>query len=323
MRDVNIELKGLSREQVTNLLPEGLISLCWRGSVAHGMYVPKSDPDSIDDKDVMGVYIAPIEHYLGFGRKDVYEKWEGEWDCVFYELRKFIGLLLNCNPNVLSLIWLKESGIIYESSLGRLLRDNRDLFVTKKAYHSFSGYAHDQFKKMISFNQEAQALMRDLEQQLLAFDIDPDSTTDGHALKATGGQPFVGATTEMMEVVKRYKGERRRYYSGGYMGKKRRELVMRVGYDAKNAAHLIRLLRMGIEFLTEGTLYVERADGPELLSIKRGEWPLEKVKAESERLFQLAQEAYVRSSLPPEPDRNRAERLCVKMIGGYHGLGVA
>src|SRR5437763_12828961 len=70
---MNIELKGLSREQVTNLLREGLISLCWRGSVAHGMYVPKSDPDSIDDKDVMGIYIAPIEHYLGFGRQDVYE----------------------------------------------------------------------------------------------------------------------------------------------------------------------------------------------------------------------------------------------------------
>ena len=106
---MSIELKGLSREQVTNLLPEGLISLCWRGSVAHGMYVPKSDPDSIDDKDVMGVYIAPIEHYLGFGRKDVYEKWEGESDCVFYELRKFIGLLLQCNPNVLSLLWLKTA----------------------------------------------------------------------------------------------------------------------------------------------------------------------------------------------------------------------
>ncbi len=30
------------------------------------------------------------------------------------------------------------------------------------------------------------------------------------------------------------------------MGKKRRELVMRVGCDAKNAAHLIRLLRAGI-----------------------------------------------------------------------------
>src|SRR6185436_11689131 len=81
------------------------------------MYVPKSDPDSIDDKDVMGVYIAPVEHYLGFGGKDVFEKWEGEWDCVFYELRKMFGLLLNCNPNVLSILWLKENGIIYESSL--------------------------------------------------------------------------------------------------------------------------------------------------------------------------------------------------------------
>ena len=316
----NIELKGLSPDQVDRLLPEGLISLCWRGSVAHGMYVPKSDPDSIDDKDVMGIYIGPLEHYLGFGRDDVYEQWEGEWDCVFYELRKFIGLLLNCNPNVLSLLWLKPNGIIYESSLGQRLREHRDLFVTKKAYHSFSGYAHAQFKKMISFNQEAQALMQQLEEQLASFGIDPESCDAGHSLRTLNGQPFVGATTEMMEVVKRYRGERRRYYSGGYMGTKRRELVRRVGYDAKNAAHLIRLLRMGIEFLTEGTMHVERADAPELLSIKRGEWALDKVKAEAERLFQLSQEAYVRSALPPEPDRERAERLCVEMISEYHNL---
>ena len=320
MTTQKIELKGLSPQQVDRLLPEGLISLCWRGIVAHGMYVPKSDPDYIDDKDVMGVYIGPLEQYLGFGRKDVYEQWEGEWDCVFYELRKFIGLLLNCNPNVLSLLWVKPNGIIHETPLGARLRERRDLFVTKKAYHSFSGYAHAQFKKMISFNQEAQALMHQLEEQLTSFGIDPESCDAGHALRTLDGHPFVGATTEMMEVVKRYRGERRRYYSGGYMGRKRRELVRRVGYDAKNAAHLIRLLRMGIEFLTEGTMHVERADAPELLDIKRGAWPLEKVKAESERLFQLSQEAYVRSSLPGEPDHVAAERLCVQMISEYHNL---
>ena len=268
----------------------------------------------------MGIYIGPLEHYLGFGREDVYERWEGEWDCVFYELRKFIGLLLNCNPNVLSLLWLKPNGIIHETSLGARLREHRDLFVTKKAYHSFSGYAHAQFKKMISFNQEAQLLMQQLEDQLIAYDIDPESADAGSSLRTVDGKPFVGATTGMMEVVKRYRGERRRYYSGGYMGTKRRELVRRVGYDAKNAAHLIRLLRMGVEFLTEGTLYVERVDAPELLDIKRGAWPLEKVKAEAERLFRLAQESYVRSSLPPEPDRDRAERLCVQMITDYHQL---
>jgi hypothetical protein len=58
-----IQLKGLAPEQVDRLLPEGLISLCWRGSVAHGMYVPKSDPDSIDDKDVIGMY-GPKSDYV-------------------------------------------------------------------------------------------------------------------------------------------------------------------------------------------------------------------------------------------------------------------
>jgi len=57
-----------------------------------------------------------------------------------------------------------------------------------------------------------------------------------------------------------------------------------------------------------------------LYDIKRGAWSLERVKAESERLFQLAQEAYVRSALPPEPDPHRAERLCVEMISAYHKL---
>ena len=159
--------------------------------------------------------------------------------------------------------------------------------------------------------------MQQLEDQLTSFGINPESCDAGHALRTLAGQPFVGATTEMMEVVKRYRGERRRYYSGGYMGQKRRELVRRVGYDAKNAAHLIRLLRMGIEFLTEGTMHVERADAPELLDIKRGAWSLDRVKAEAERLFQLSQEAYVRSSLPPEPDYKRAELLCVELISQY------
>jgi hypothetical protein len=106
-----------------------------------------------------------------------------------------------------------------------------------------------------------------------------------------------------------------------FIARRIRQAKASVEMRAKRATESVGL-RMGIEFLTEGTMYVERADGTELLEIKRGAWPLEKVKAESERLFQLAQEAYVRSPLPPEPDRNRAEKLCVKMIAEYHGLSV-
>lgn len=77
---------------------------------------------------------------------------------------------------------------------------------------------------------------------------------------------------------------------------------------------------MGIEFLVEGELHVERADAEQLLEIKRGEWPFERVKAESERLFKLAEEAYVRSSLPSKPDTQKAERLCMDIISRYHAL---
>ena len=48
----------------------------------------------------------------------------------------------------------------------------------------------------------------------------------------------------------------------------------------ENAAHLIRLLRMGNEFITTGTLHVFRtSDADELKVIKRGGWTLDQVKA--------------------------------------------
>ena len=100
----------------------------------------------------------------------------------------------------------------------------------------------------------------------------------------------------------------------GYMGEKRKALVAQFGYDTKNAAHLVRLLRMGIEFLTDGVLRIEREDASELLDIKRGHWTLEQVKAESDRLFALAQEAFVRSPLPAEPDREAIDLLCQQVV---------
>ncbi|MBI3654202.1 MAG: DUF433 domain-containing protein [Acidobacteria bacterium] len=61
-------------------------------------------------------------------------------------------------------------------------------------------------------------------------------------------------------------------------------------------------------------------DAENLLEIKRGEWSIERVKAEAERLFKLAEEAYVRSSLPAKPDTQKAENLCMEIISHYHEL---
>ena len=120
-------------------------------------------------------------------------------------------------------------------------------------------------------------------------------------------KPFVGYASQQL-----YKMENGAF--NGYMGEKRKRLVERHGYDTKNAAHLIRLLRMGIEFLRDGEMNVLRHDATELLAIKHGEWPLEKIKAEAERLFRRAEDVYDRSTLPVRPDRDKINDLCVQIV---------
>jgi hypothetical protein len=290
-----------------------LILLGYRGSIAHNMYIPQNDPSSIDDKDVMGVYVGPVEHYLGFGREEVKERFIGEWDAVSYEIRKFVGLLLKCNPNVLSMLWVPERHIIYMHDLGRYLRENRDLFVSRQAYYSFNGYAYSQFKRMTHLNREAREQMDEFEKILTDAGLDPNDIRADQSLRSQPAGSVSDPALTIGDVITRYETLRRQYYSVGYMGAKRRELVRKGDMTQ-------RMPRISFEFLVEGELHVERADAEQLLEIKRGEWPFERVKAESERLFKLAEEAYVRSSLPPRPDTEKAERLCMDIISRYHAI---
>ena len=269
---MSIKLSGLSQEETDKILPTNTILLGYMGSISHGTHVPKEDPTSIDDIDIMGVNITHESTYLGLGyyysteefkKTDELNKSKNneqkvvqykEYDSVVYEIRKFFKLLLQQNPNVLGLLWLEPHNYIYVSPVGKNIINNRSIFITKEAYHSFIGYAHDQLYKM----------------EHMAFE--------------------------------------------GYMGEKRKNLVKQFGYDCKNAAHLIRLLRMGIEFLTDGDLKVFRKDNTELKEIKQGKWSLEKVKKESDSLFTLAREAYVRSELPPKPNYEMAEKLLISIL---------
>jgi len=106
----------------------------------------------------------------------------------------------------------------------------------------------------------------------------------------------------------------------GYMGKKRKALVAEHGYDTKNASHLVRLLRMGIEIKETGILNVVRPDAMELLDIKRGKWLLKDVEHEANRLFVQFKE--IDSVLPAAVDEAEAERLLMKIITEHLGVKV-
>jgi len=250
-------VKGISAAEREELFPEGLVLAGYRGSIAHGTYRPAEHEFSTDDKDLMGVYIGPLEQYFGLKALWKPKPWQRqirEWDVVCYELRRYVQLLLKSNPNVLSLLWLTPKHYILQEHAGALLVENRQLFVSKQMYHSFVGYAHGQLVRMT------------------------------------------------------------RHKKSGYMGAKRKRLVEQFGHDVKNAECCVRTLRMGIEFLVEGELHVERADAQQLLEIKNGEWSLEQVKAEADRLFAVANEAHIHSKLPVHPDREGAERLLVSIL---------
>lgn len=98
----------------------------------------------------------------------------------------------------------------------------------------------------------------------------------------------------------------------GYMGEKRKQLVQEFGYDPKNASHLIRLYRMGVEFIRDGVLNVYRQDADELKRIKRGEWSLEQIRAEAETLEQVMREAKVSTPLPEKPNYSWAENFLIE-----------
>lgn len=115
------------------------------------------------------------------------------------------------------------------------------------------------------------------------------------------------------ELIALYRVEKHKHFSG-YMGAKRKALVEKWGFDTKNASHLIRLLKMGIEFLSTGELQVHREDNSYLVDIKQGKYTLEQIKTEAERLFKVSETAFVNSTLPSKIDKKKVENLLVEIL---------
>jgi len=240
-------------------LGQGCVLLGWRGSVAHGTYVPPEEPDAFDDRDLMGVVVPDEEYALGlreFGSRGTVEVRQGQWDVVCYEWRKALRLLAKGNPNMLALLWMPDEMYAWIEPAGRMLLDRRELFSSMRAYPAFRGYAQGQLRKMFSGSYQ------------------------------------------------------------GYMGEKRKELFDRYGYDVKQASHLVRILRQGIEFLDTGRMTVDRreaGDAEELLEIKRGEWSKYRVERLAHRLDENLETFGRASKLPGEPDWGAINRLAVQM----------
>lgn len=129
---------------------EHTIALMYRGSIAHGTFIPNSNPGSIDDKDILGITMIPSSQFWGLPSKpfEQFEKFEDEWDVLIYGFQKAIKLLMKNNPNILSLLWTPEKHILKSTPIYEKLRANRDIFSSKLIFQTYCGYGHDQLRKM-------------------------------------------------------------------------------------------------------------------------------------------------------------------------------
>lgn len=95
------------------------------------------------DTDIKGVYYLPKEKF--FGLEYVPQISNETNDEVYYEIGRFVELLLKNNPNILEILATPEDCILYKHPLMESLR--LEDFLSKLCKDSFAGYAITQIKK--------------------------------------------------------------------------------------------------------------------------------------------------------------------------------
>jgi len=135
----------ISNEQDSSFLKSRTILLTLAGSMSYGTNQEGSDTD------YRGVLTLPIDHYLSPKKTLEQIAWAEEdidEEGTVYELRKFVSLAAQCNPNIIESMFCRPDHVVYINKAGELLKENRDLFLTQRAHKSFLGYARSQLKRI-------------------------------------------------------------------------------------------------------------------------------------------------------------------------------
>jgi hypothetical protein len=130
---------------IADLRRQGLILFeAISGSRAYGTNLPHSDTD------LKGVFILPEDQFFGL---DYVPQVANETnDEVFYELRRFVELLLKNNPTVLELLGTPVDCVVYRHPLFEQFQA-RD-FLSQLCRQSFAEYAVAQIRKAKGLNKK-------------------------------------------------------------------------------------------------------------------------------------------------------------------------
>lgn len=296
--------------------------------VRHGSHAYGTNTEG-SDLDIKGVCIPTKEYYLGFYKRFEQQVSKSPNDMVIFALDKFVKHAADCNPNFLEVLFVDQSDVISSHMYGETLRDMRHMFLSKKAKHTFSGYAHSQLKRIKThrawlLNPPAKEPKREdfgLPSERQVSKSEMGAFLQAEEKKLLEGSGVSESVIELLQKEKSYGNAKREWEQ--YQGWKRERnpsrsnLEAKFGYDTKHAGHMFRLGRMCKEILLEGVVRVKRPDAAEIVAIRNGSMSYEQLIAEFEVLEAECEEAYKVSTLPKSVDVAAIDALIVGLTEEY------
>lgn len=263
-------------------LGDNIVLLGLGGSYAYGTNNKNSDID------VRGVATHSAEDILT--RKGFEQVVNEETDTTIYSLEKIVNLLSNCNPNTIEILGLEPWQYFYVTDIGQALIDNRDMFLSKRAIHSFGGYANSQLRRLenraartMEQTKREEFILRSIENAKYTFPakffdcsedaiklyidkaVNPEYDTEIFMdinLKHYPLRDYKSMWSEMIAIVKEY----------AKIGARNRKAIER-GKLGKHMMHLVRLYLMCFDILEKGEIITYRAKEHDLLmDIRNGKY---------------------------------------------------
>lgn len=298
-------------------LGKNIAYLTIAGSFAYGTNNENSD------LDIRGFAVESVDALLtGKAFEQVENK---NTDTVIYGLRKFFYLCAGGNPNVIELLGTKPEHVLHMNAIGKKVRDNAEIFLSKRAFKSFAGYATAQLRRL---------------QNALAHDSYPEREKNQHILKSIEhmmlttraeyglNDAMINFTMRDEEIVVTVDAKElplRKFLAvnsnletmlSNYDKLNHRNRKKDAALLNKHAMHLIRLYLTGIDILEgRGVITYREKELPLLRKIRAGEIPFEDIFAMADEYESQLQSVYKNSKLPDNPDTSKIDKLLLEI---YH-----
>lgn len=315
-------------------LGHNIMFLTFGGSLAYGTNLDQSDID------IRGVTANQSRELLGLSEFD--QIVDQNTDTTIYGFMKFLNLLINCNPKAIEMLGCREEDYALISPSGKLLLDNKRLFLSQKAILTFGTYANLQLRKFQIENSEKEVVpeekndfiratcemaMPALESQygiphnfvqLKQCETKMETSSlcirfnEQNLHESTEGVSIQGLTGYLEELLKIEKS-----YSSFGKRNKRAKNKSKKQLD-KHVMHLLRQYLMVFDILEENTVKTYRDEDHDLLmSVRNGAFANQD-GTYSENFFDMVsqldkrlQYAIRNTTLPEAPDLQKIEELAV------------